>query len=902
MLTPCCNRKFPMAKLILIHFTVVLLARISESARIFAWFPAPCISHQVVFRPITHELARRGHEVIVMTTDPAFPNDKAPQNLKEIDVHDISYDTWRDIVISKQKEMTNDIEVQLKMFYNAIKELYRKQMNTTEMKNIINGHEKFDLLIFDANAFGALALKEIIKAPVIMISSLGPSTGHMEALGAPVHTFLYPNSLKKKINIPSMWDKIQEFINLWKIGNFILRVRPNIFKDMSKYLGVHLPSMTELMTNIDLLMLNEHPAWSGVRPVPPNVVYIGGIHQSSRKDLPEELKTYLDSSKHGVIYMSFGTNVDPSVLPPQKIQAFIKAFSELPYDVLWKWNEDELPGRTKNIRISKWLPQSDLLFHPKVKLFITQAGLQSTDEAINAGIPVIGVPMLMDQWYNAEHYVQHRVGLQLDILTLDADVVKNAVETVIKDPSYRQNIVKIRELISDQPMSPLDRAVWWTEHVLQHGGARHLRAPAANMPWTQYYELDLGLLVLGASLASLIGVIVVARYAVTILVKKFIKMKYCAHGMLAAGARRCLAPPCRSTCSVHHTVRSKGAKGGKWAGSTLEPKLMFRLNPGNGPKDITWNKPAGNGQVFGTLGSSDQGLFISATGAGKWNLDKNTEIFVALGPMALIFSSGMGLGTATVMIFVALGPMALIFSSGMGLGTATVMICLLGLAAACLAGGIESSGSHDQGSNSWKPMSTPTPKSIEDVRIVGGDDIDISEAPYQVSLVNRGQHSCGGTIISEDIIVTAAHCIYGSNPLNFQVRVGSSSSQEGGTLIQVADFMYHPKFSYTKMDSDIGLLKLKTPLEFSDTVKPIGMVGHGEEIDDGALTEVSGWGAIEGDSGGPLVHNGRLAGVVSWGIGCARPTYPGVYAKVSALRTWVDDNILFLKIKQLLRV
>lgn len=59
--------------------------------------------------------------------------------------------------------------------------------------------------------------------------------------------------------------------------------------------------------------------------------------------------------------MSFGTNVDPSLLPPEKIQAFIKAFSELPYDVLWKWNEDELPGRTKNIKISKWLPQSDLL-------------------------------------------------------------------------------------------------------------------------------------------------------------------------------------------------------------------------------------------------------------------------------------------------------------------------------------------------------------------------------------------------------------------------------------------------------------------------------------------------------------------------------------------------------------
>lgn len=53
--------------------------------------------------------------------------------------------------------------------------------------------------------------------------------------------------------------------------------------------------------------------------------------------------------------------MEPSLLPPQKIQAIINAVSKLPYDVLWKWNQDELPGRTRNIKISKWLPQSDLL-------------------------------------------------------------------------------------------------------------------------------------------------------------------------------------------------------------------------------------------------------------------------------------------------------------------------------------------------------------------------------------------------------------------------------------------------------------------------------------------------------------------------------------------------------------
>lgn len=70
---------------------------------------------------------------------------------------------------------------------------------------------------------------------------------------------------------------------------------------------------------------------------------------------------YLDSSKNGVIYVSFGTNVVPSLLPPESIQTIIKVLSELPYDVLWKYDKDDLPGKSDNIRIGKWFPQADLL-------------------------------------------------------------------------------------------------------------------------------------------------------------------------------------------------------------------------------------------------------------------------------------------------------------------------------------------------------------------------------------------------------------------------------------------------------------------------------------------------------------------------------------------------------------
>lgn len=75
----------------------------------------------------------------------------------------------------------------------------------------------------------------------------------------------------------------------------------------------------------------------------------------------QDLKSYLDSSKNGVIYISFGTNVMPSMLPQEKIQVLINVFSKLPYNILWKWDKEELPGKTDNIRIAKWFPQSDLL-------------------------------------------------------------------------------------------------------------------------------------------------------------------------------------------------------------------------------------------------------------------------------------------------------------------------------------------------------------------------------------------------------------------------------------------------------------------------------------------------------------------------------------------------------------
>ncbi|XP_026735436.1 UDP-glucuronosyltransferase 2B31-like [Trichoplusia ni] len=481
----------------------VLFVNSNEAAKILGVFPTPSISHQVVFRPLMLELAKRGHDVTVITTDPIFPKGGTPSNFTEIDLHEKSYRIWRETFLKLSSGSKDDLVAQTESL-KMIQEIFEVQINDEQVQRLLRENKHFDLLILEACSRPALIYSHIYKAPVILMSSFGAIFDNFAVIGAPSHPLLYPDVLRQKLYNLTMWEKITELRTNYKISSIYAQNVVQEDKLLRSLFGPDTPSLTDLANNVDMLFLNVYPVFDGIRPVPPTVVYTGGLHQKPEKELPDDLKTYLDSSKNGVIYISFGTNVDPTLLPPARVQVLVKAFSQLPYDVLWKWNGDELPGRTANIRISKWLPQSDLLKHPKIKVFVTQGGLQSTDEAITAGVPLIGVPMLGDQWYNVEKYVYHKIGVGLDLEHLTVEKFKNTIIEVISNDSYRRNIIKLRGLMRDEVQTPLERAVWWTEYVLRHGGAKHLRSPAAIISWAEYLELELVLTIMAGLLLSLV--------------------------------------------------------------------------------------------------------------------------------------------------------------------------------------------------------------------------------------------------------------------------------------------------------------------------------------------------------------------------------------------------------------
>nr|XP_026497760.1 UDP-glucuronosyltransferase 2B33-like [Vanessa tameamea] len=417
-------------------FILTYLFTVTQSAKILGIFPIPSISHQVVFRKLTQELVKRGHEVTVITTDPAYPKGKAPANLTEIDTHDISYTIWRQVLQDnfkfEQKSVPKFTEFrQANQFFSYI---FLGQLNSPEVKELVsNKNNKFDVVLIEAVVRPALVYSHIFKAPTILVSSFGAIFNNHDVMGSPTHPILYPSTLQQKIYNLTFWEKLHNlYIHFtFEYANYLGEADEHaMFK---KHFGPDVPPLSKLYENVHMLFLNIHPIWADNQPVPPGVVYMGGIHQSPEKELPKDIQSYLDSSEHGVIYVSFGTNVLSGMMPEEIVKIIANVLSKLPYNVLWKWDKDELPVKSKNIRISKWFPQSDLLRHPKIKLFVTQAGLQSTDEAITAGVPLVALPMLGDQWYNAEKYEKHGIGINLQTGTLTEDKLKNAIETVIND-------------------------------------------------------------------------------------------------------------------------------------------------------------------------------------------------------------------------------------------------------------------------------------------------------------------------------------------------------------------------------------------------------------------------------------------------------------------------------------
>ncbi|XP_037301124.1 UDP-glucosyltransferase 2 [Manduca sexta] len=510
----------------------LLLCSAVNSARILGVFPMPSISHQVVFRPLTLELAKRGHELVVITPNPALPKDRPKDNITEIDTGS-TYAIIRSLIKENaqtvmERGVISGLEIMISDdTLRRMLSVYEVFFDIEEVNKLLNDKtQKFDLVIAEGFLHSHFVFAKIFDAPLIAFSSFQGFAEDFEAAGAVArHPIHYPNLMRNKFKDLSFVEKIKEVYNEYRCIRWFAKLEKFETDLLKKKIGKHAPTVDELKDLVSLVLLNSFPVFDGNRPVPPNVIYLGALHLQPVKELPKDLKEFIDNSKRGVVYISFGSNVIPSLMDKELLDEFLNAFGRIPYDILWKFDGDNLENVPDNVRIQKWFPQRDLLVHPNIKAFVTQGGLQSTDEAIDAEVPLVGIPFLADQWYNVYKYTKLGIGVDLDPYTVTADDIVRGVETVTTDGSFKQNMKKVKSIMYDTPQTPLERAVWWTEFVLRHKGAQHLKPPAANMSYTEYYMLDFVLTLLGILLIALVSVVYIVCYIISLFKSSPVKVK-----------------------------------------------------------------------------------------------------------------------------------------------------------------------------------------------------------------------------------------------------------------------------------------------------------------------------------------------------------------------------------------
>eukprot|EP00058_Branchiostoma_floridae_P017218 XP_002602706.1 hypothetical protein BRAFLDRAFT_210309 [Branchiostoma floridae] len=238
------------------------------------------------------------------------------------------------------------------------------------------------------------------------------------------------------------------------------------------------------------------------RPSMPNMVQVGGLNVGANNPLAEDVEAFVKSSgDDGVIVVSFGSFVE--TMSAERREVFAAAFARLRQKVVWRYVGEKPIGLGNNTKLMGWLPQNDLLGHPKTRAFITHAGSHGMYEALHHGVPMVCLPLFGDQPANAARVVARGLGVTLDFSTVTADQLYQAVLHVVTNTSYRETAARLSRLHRDQPQSPMERAVWWIEHVIKHGGLPHLRARAVELPWYQYYLLDVAVFLFAVCLAVL---------------------------------------------------------------------------------------------------------------------------------------------------------------------------------------------------------------------------------------------------------------------------------------------------------------------------------------------------------------------------------------------------------------
>ena len=411
---------------------------------------------------------------------------------------------------------TGGSSLNLRIWYEGIKMMRSSFRNlcfesitqSPELMKMINQDVKIDVVITMSSCGAFLA--HLFDSPLVMFSPAGPFSIQLTpGLGNPINPTVQPHLVAPFIEPMTFSERLSNIFIEGVMTLYTMYFDSLQIEAIREHFSKDSPDFYTIMRDRSAIALtNSHFVTHGSWPMYPNLFEIGGIHCKPGKQLPLDLKQFMDSHPEGVVYVSFGSALRPSQMTESQKNVFRESFKELiNVPIIWKWDDDDLSEIPENVFVRKWLPQNDLLAHPNLKVFVTHGGLLSTQEALFHSVPLVGVPLSNDQKPNLMRAERHGYAITLDLQSMTKEDLVAAIQKAMADEAMQASMKKMHDLFIDyEDESPVQRGVSAVEYVIKHKGADFLKPTATmSMAWHQERGFDIfGFVVIVASISCLI--------------------------------------------------------------------------------------------------------------------------------------------------------------------------------------------------------------------------------------------------------------------------------------------------------------------------------------------------------------------------------------------------------------
>lgn len=353
--------------------------------------------------------------------------------------------------------------------------------------------EGFDLLILDVFEACGRILRDYFDIPSILYNN--NAYNYMWDVFYPSNYAYVPSAmLFKSSDRMTFLERAQNIaiylvLNIYNIEYYV----PKLMEEIKKKHGVNTTvDVKKSFLKSSITIVNADFAVEFPRPSMPHVIPISGLLYNPGQPLDDELESFIQlPSNRGTVIVTFGSLVPE--LDEDRANVLAETFSRFPeYKFIWRYTGVKPKMLGSNTKLMDWLPQNDLLAHSRTKLIITHCGHSSSYETVSHGIPVIALPLFVDQFVYAKKLTERlEIGVQLDFYTAGVDSLTDAIKLVLNDPKYKENALKAQELVHDQPTAATDKLFYWVDYVIRHRGPMHLHSQAAyDLSWYQYFLLD----------------------------------------------------------------------------------------------------------------------------------------------------------------------------------------------------------------------------------------------------------------------------------------------------------------------------------------------------------------------------------------------------------------------------